>query len=52
LLGAQIFPIAAKLDALERKVAGHDGDLERMFAALRALIAPGRKSRRQIGFRL
>ena len=43
---------AAKLDALERKVKGHDTDLEQVFAALRALIAPGRKSRRQIGFRL
>ena len=43
---------AAKLDALERRVAGHDADLEQMFAALRALIVPGRKPRRQIGFRL
>jgi C4-dicarboxylate-specific signal transduction histidine kinase len=44
--------LASKLNALERRVAGHDADLEQMFAALRALIAPRRKSRRQIGFRL
>lgn len=42
--------LAAKLDALERKVAGHDADLKQMFAAMRALIEPVRKPRRQIGF--
>jgi hypothetical protein len=43
--------LAAKLEALERRVAGHDEDLEQMFAALRRLIEPSRKPRRQIGFR-
>lgn len=43
--------LGAKLDALERRVAGHDDDLEEMFIAIRALIAPGRRRRRQIGFR-
>ena len=41
---------AAKLNALERKVAGHDKDLKRMFAALRALLDPPTKPRRTIGF--
>jgi C4-dicarboxylate-specific signal transduction histidine kinase len=44
--------LADKLDALERKVSGHDADLEQMFSALRALIAPRRPLRRQIGFRM
>lgn len=43
--------LAAKLTALERKVAGHDEDLKRMFAALRALLNPSSKPRRPIGFR-
>ena len=42
--------LAAKLNALERKVAGHDKDLKRMFAALRALLDPPTKPRRTIGF--
>lgn len=42
--------LAAKLEALERKVAGHDDDLKRMFAALRALLEAPAKPRRQIGF--
>jgi hypothetical protein len=42
--------LAAKLTALERKVAGHDEDLKQMFAALRALIDPPTKPRRAIGF--
>ena len=42
--------LATKLDALERQVAGHDTDLKQMFKALRALIEPARKPRRQIGF--
>jgi ORF6N domain-containing protein len=42
--------LAAKIDALERRVGGHDEDLEQMFTALRALIAPARKAARQIGF--
>ncbi len=42
--------LAAKLAALERKVAGHDEDLLQMFAALRALLAPSTQRRRRIGF--
>lgn len=42
--------VAAKLTALERKVAGHDEDLKRMFAALRALLNHPTKPRRPIGF--
>ena len=42
--------LATKLNALERKVAGHDTDLKQMFNALRALIEPSHKPRRQIGF--
>ena len=40
----------AKLDALERKVAGHDADLKQMFAALRALLQPATRPRRRIWF--
>jgi len=42
--------LALKLDALEQRVTGHDADLEDMFAALRKLIQPPRRPRRQIGF--
>jgi len=42
--------LAAKIDALERRVEGHDEDIEAMFDALRQLIAPPVKPRRQIGF--
>lgn len=42
--------LAARLTALERKVAGHDEDLKRMFAAIRALLDPPTKPRRSIGF--
>jgi hypothetical protein len=43
--------LVGKLDAIERRVTGHDEDIEQMFAALRTLIEPPRKQRRQIGFR-
>jgi hypothetical protein len=42
--------LAAKLAALERAVAGHDHNIREMFKALRALIEPPAKPRRQIGF--
>ena len=42
--------LAAKLDALEQRVAGHDTDLEHMFSALRQLIGSPHKPRRPIGF--
>lgn len=43
--------IMKRLQALERKVAGHDEDLLQMFEALRALLAPPEKPKRGIGFR-
>ena len=42
--------LAAKLNAIERRVAGHDADLKRMFAALRTLIDHPTKPPRRIGF--
>ena len=42
--------LATKLKAIERRVAGHDADLKRMFAALRTLIDPPTKPPRRIGF--
>jgi hypothetical protein len=42
--------ISKRLDALERKVTGHDEDLREMFTALRALLTPSPRSRREIGF--
>ena len=42
--------ITTRLDALERKVTGHDEDLLEMFTALRALLTPSQKSSREIGF--
>jgi hypothetical protein len=42
--------LAAKLTRLERKVVGHDEDIKRMFAAIRALLDPPAKPRRPIGF--
>ena len=49
-LGRTHAELASKLAAIERKVAGHDEDLQRMFAALRALVEAPAKPRRQIGF--
>jgi hypothetical protein len=42
--------LSARLAALERKVAGHDEGIREMFAAIRALLRPPAKPRRQIGF--
>jgi ORF6N domain-containing protein len=42
--------LLANIDALERRVTGHDQDIEEMFLSLRRLINPPRKPRRQIGF--
>jgi hypothetical protein len=42
--------IAKRLDALERKVTGHDEDLREMFTALRALLTPSPRTKREIGF--
>ena len=42
--------LAATLDLIERRVAGHDTDLGHVFAALHKLLDPPRKPKRQIGF--
>jgi len=42
--------LARKLEALERKALAHDEDLEEIFTALRELMTPPEKPRRQIGF--
>jgi hypothetical protein len=42
--------IAKRLDALERRVTDHDGDLSGMFKTLRALLAPSPRNTREIGF--
>lgn len=42
--------LAAKLDALEQRVSGHDDDLDNILATLRRLIAPPGAPRRAIGF--
>lgn len=42
--------LAAKLDALEERVAGHDEDLDSILATLRRLVAPPPGPRRAIGF--
>lgn len=41
----------AKLEELERKVLGHDRDIERLFEALRDLMDPPDGPRPKIGFR-
>jgi len=42
--------LARHLAALERRVTVHDADLQGVFAALRRLIEPPSRPRRQIGF--
>jgi len=42
--------LAARLDALERKMAEHDDRFREVFIALRALMAPPETKRRPIGF--
>lgn len=42
--------IAKRLDVLERRVTDHDENLREMFNALRALLKPPPRSRREIGF--
>jgi hypothetical protein len=43
--------LSSKLDALEKQVAGHDQELRRMFAAVRALLTAPSPRNRPIGFR-
>ena len=42
--------LAKKLDELERKVIGHDAAIRSLFDAIRQLMAPPEKPRREIGF--
>lgn len=42
--------LAAKLDGLERRVTGHDDELQAILTALRELIQPPSRPRRAIGF--
>lgn len=42
--------MAAKLDELERKVAGHDEAITGLIEAIRQLMAPPRRRGRSIGF--
>lgn len=42
--------LAAKLDALERKVSGHDQTINGLIDAIRQLMAPPSSQKRSIGF--
>jgi hypothetical protein len=42
--------LASKLAELERRVAGHDHDLRAIIEAIRQLVQPPQKPKRQIGF--
>ena len=43
--------LARKLTELERKLVGHDSDIQSIVAAIRHLMAPPRKQARRIGFK-
>jgi len=42
--------LAIKLEALERKYAGHDEKIQQIFEAIRQLMIPPGEPRRRIGF--
>ena len=42
--------LAHKLAELERKIEGHDQAIRSLFAAIRELMAPPAKPKREIGF--
>jgi phage regulator Rha-like protein len=42
--------LAYKLGALERKIEKHDGEIKTIFEAIRQLMIPPEKPKRQIGF--
>jgi hypothetical protein len=44
--------MAAKLEELDRRVAGHDEAIRSLVRAIRQLMAPQEKPRRSIGFRV
>jgi phage regulator Rha-like protein len=43
--------ILLKLEQLERKVTGHDGDIQLIFTALKKLLSPPQEPRPRIGFK-
>lgn len=43
--------LAAKLEQLERKVGGHDGQIRSLFDAIRQLMEPPTSKSRRIGFK-
>jgi phage regulator Rha-like protein len=43
--------LAQKLNQLERKVTKHDEEIMSIFKAIRKLMTPGEKPKRQIGFK-
>ena len=49
-IAVQHTELAGKLDQLERRVSAHDTDLLQIVAAIRQLMAPPAKLRREIGF--
>jgi ORF6N domain-containing protein len=50
-LAASQKELAAKLDQLERKVGGHDGQIRSLFEAIRQLMEPPTPKSRRIGFK-
>ena len=42
--------LAIKIEALERKYANHDEKIQKIFEAIRQLIAPAEEPKRRIGF--
>lgn len=42
--------LARKFDELEKRVGAHDSDITAIIDAIRQLMAPGKKSTREIGF--
>ena len=42
--------LAIKLEQLERKVGGHDGQIRSLFEAIRQLMEPSGSESRRIGF--
>jgi len=42
--------MARQLHSLERKVGEHDGEIQAIFKAIRALMAPPEKPHRRVGF--
>ena len=42
--------LAIKIDALERKYAGHDDKIQKIFEAIRQLMIPPEEPKKRIGF--